>query len=90
MTENKKKDKKGKKKGNKKGQKEKEGDLSAGKEKFMCVTVCPCVLSRPLFLTAAEIPESDIQLMLAYQDDSVICPPTTAVLLKLATRLSHG
>lgn len=87
MTESKKKDKKGRKKGNKKGQKEKEADLSAGKEEFMCLAVCPRVLSRPVFLTAAEIPESDIPLMLAYQDDSVSCPPD---LLKLAARLSHG
>lgn len=87
MTESKKKDKKGRRKGNKKGQKEKEGDLSSGKEKFMCVTVVLCVLSRPVFLSAAGIPESDVQLVLASHDDSVSCPPD---LLKLATRLSHG
>lgn len=81
MTESKKKEKKGRKKGNKKGQKEKEGDLSAGKEKLVCGAVCLCVLFRPVFLAAAEIPESDIQIVLAYQDDTVSSPPD---LLKLA------
>lgn len=82
MTETKKKDKKGRKKGNKKGQKEKEGDPSAGKEKFARLTVlfvCP--------VPSCEIPESDIQLKLVFQDDSVNCPP---YLYKLAAQLSHG